>query len=227
MTAPKKKPTQPTPDAQRDAVLLAALPDVPFDGWTAQLLARASAKAGIDAATSADLFPNGIKSLIAHFSNWADRECEARLRNVDFTNMRIRDRIALGVRTRLEILTPFKPAASAALGHAIDPRLAAQLPHTVWRTADRLWWLAGDTATDWNHYSKRALLSGVLASTGLYWLSDTSDDHADTWDFLDRRIDNVMVLGKGIGKLKNVLGAIKHPFTPRRRAGTTSSRSAS
>lgn len=227
MTAHKKKATPPTPDAQRDAVLLAALPDVPFDGWTAQLLARAADKAGVDAITRDDLFPNGVNSLIAHFSNWADRMCEARLRDVDLASLRIRDRIALGVRTRLEILTPFKPAVSAALGHAIDPRLAAQLPHTVWRTADRLWWQAGDTATDWNHYSKRALLSGVLASTGLYWLSDTSDDHADTWAFLDRRIGNVMTLGKGIGKVKQLLGSIKHPFTPRRRADGDSSRSTS
>ena len=227
MTAHKKKSTPPSVDAARDAILLAALPDVPFDGWTPQLLARACAKANVDEATCSDLFPNGINSLLAHFSNWADRTCEERLRKADLTSLRIRDRIALGVRTRLEILEPFKPAVSAALGHAVDPRMALQMPHTVWRTADRLWWMAGDTATDWNHYSKRALLSGVLTSTGLYWLSDTSDDHADTWDFLDRRIDNVMTLGKGIGTLKNWLGNIKHPFTPRRRADKTSSRSTS
>ena len=219
MTAPRKKPSRPaSAQDQRDAVLLAALPDVPFDGWTDALLERACHKAGIDPSACADLFPNGLRSLIAHFSNWADRACEQRLRAADLASLRVRDRIALGVRTRLEILTPFKPAVSAALGHAIDPRLAAQLPHAVWRTADSLWWQAGDTATDWNHYSKRALLSGVLASTGLYWLSDDSPGHADTWDFLDLRIDNVMTLGKGIGKMKEWLGAIKHPFTPRRRA---------
>lgn len=228
MTSHRKKaaPAASTQDL-RDAVLLAALPDVPFDGWTDALLTRACQKADVDGATCGDLFPNGIKSLIAHFSNWADRTCEQRLREADLDGMRVRDRIALGVRTRLEILTPFKPAVSAALGRAIDPRLAAQLPHTVWRTADSLWWMAGDTATDWNHYSKRALLSGVLASTGLYWLSDESPDHADTWDFLERRIENVMILGKGIGRMKNWLGTIKHPFTPRRRADRTPSRSTS
>lgn len=227
MTARKKKTAPLSFDAQRDAVLLAALPDVPFDGWTPALLARAADKAGVDAASLNDLFPSGIKSLLAHFSSWADRTCEERLRDTDLASMRIRDRIALGVRTRLEILAPFKPAVSAALGRSVDPRLAAQLPHTVWRTADRIWWLAGDDATDWNHYSKRALLSGVLASTGLYWLSDTSDDHADTWDFLQRRIDNVMMVGKGIGKVRQWLGAIRHPFTPRRRADANRNRSAS
>lgn len=228
MTSPRKKAaSRPSAQDLRDAILLAALPDVPFDGWTDTLLTRACQKADVDEATCADLFPNGVKSLITHFSNWADRTCEQRLRDAMLDNMRVRDRIALGVRTRLEILTPFKPAVSAALGRAIDPRLGAQLPHTVWRTADSLWWMAGDTATDWNHYSKRALLSGVLASTGLYWLSDESPGHADTWDFLDRRIDNVMTLGKGIGKIKDWLGAVKHPFSPRRRADRNASRSTS
>ncbi len=216
--ASRKKPAPDSTDtAQRDAVLLAALPDVAFDGWTPALLARAADKAGVDDAACADLFPNGVASLITHFSDWADRKCEERLHDQDLDTLRIRDRITLGVRTRLEVLAPYKDAASAALGRHIDPRLGLTLPHTVWRTADRLWWQAGDTATDWNHYSKRTLLSGVLASTGLYWLSDTSEDHADTWAFLDRRIDNVMTLGKGIGKARHWLSALRHPFSPRRR----------
>lgn len=229
MTSHKKKsaPRIPNLGQQRDQVLLAALPDVPFDGWSAELLVRACRKSGIDPAGLDDLFPNGIQSLLAHFSTWADRMCEERLRDTDLAGLRVRDRITLGVRTRLDILEPYKAAVSAALGGSIDPRRAAQLPHAVWRTADRLWWLAGDTATDWNHYSKRALLSGVLSSTGLYWLSDTSDDHADTWQFLDRRIDNVMTIGKGLAKIKEKLGDWKHPFTPRRRADSAASRSAS
>ena len=214
-----RKTTAPdvTETTQRDAVLLAALPDVAFDGWTPALLERAAAKAGLDNDTCAALFPDGIASLITHFSDWADRQCEDRLRHHDSDSLRIRDRITLGVRTRLEVLEPYKDAVSAALGRHIDPRLGLTLPHTVWRSADRLWWQAGDTATDWNHYSKRALLSAVLASTGLYWLSDASQNHADTWAFLDRRIDNVMTLGKGIGKARHWLSALRHPFSPRRR----------
>lgn len=218
MTARRKKNDTSTPESQRDAVLMAALPDVAFDGWTDELLTRAAAKAGIADTARAELFPDGVASLLVHFSNWADRSCAARLADVDLPALRVRERIALGVRTRLEVLEPYKAAVSAALGHSINPHNARRLPRSLWRTADQLWWLAGDTATDWNHYSKRTLLSGVLASTTLYWLSDASDDHADTWAFLDRRIDNVLTLGKSIGKIKDWASAIKRPFHARRRA---------
>ena len=221
MTA-RKRPKDQNHSAQdlRDRLLLAALPDVAFDGWTPALLDRAATKAGIDAADLAQACPGGIDDLIVHFSNWADRQTEDRLATTDMTKLRVRDRIALGVRTRLEVLEPYKHAASAALGHAIDPRLSVRLAQAVWRTADRLWWLAGDNATDWNHYSKRTLLSGVLTATGLYWLSDTSDGHSDTHAFLDRRIDNVLLIGKSLGGLRGYAARIKHPFTARRRSTT-------
>ena len=61
-----------------------------------------------------------------------------------------------------------------------------------WRSADAMWRLAGDTATDYNHYSKRAILGAVYASTMAVFLNDESDGYADTRAFLARRIDQVM-----------------------------------
>lgn len=213
----QKDPPAKADTAARDALLLAALPDVAFDGWTPALMERARARAKLSAAETARLFPAGVHSLLSHFSDWADRAMQDRLMTLDLQSMRVRDRIAAGVTARLDALRPYKPAVSAALGRSIDPRLAARLPRHVWRTADRLWWLAGDTATDWNHYSKRGLLSGALASTTLYWLSDTSDQHADTAAFLDRRIEEVLTLGRSLGQARGFLDRFAAPFTPRRR----------
>jgi len=78
-------------------------------------------------------------------------------------------------------------------------------PGSVWRSADRFWAKAGDTATDYNRYTKRALLSGVIASTTLFWLTDNSEEHAASWAFLDSRIENVLAMGKRLGKAKPVL----------------------
>jgi ubiquinone biosynthesis protein COQ9 len=203
--------------ARRDALLLAALPDVPFDGWSTALIARAAAKTGTAPAEAESLFPRGVASLLAHFDDWADRQAEERLLQEDLGALRVRDRIARGVTARLEVLAPYKQAVAAALGRGIDPRLGARMPRRLWQTADRIWWLAGDTATDWNHYSKRALLSGVLASTTLFWLGDTSEGMADTRGFLDRRIDEVLSLGRRIGTLRDFAARAASPFTPRRR----------
>ena len=49
---------------------------------------------------------------------------------------------------------------------------------------------------DFNFYTKRALLSGVYSATVLYWLNDNSEDFEKTWQFLDRRIDDVMQIEK-------------------------------
>jgi ubiquinone biosynthesis protein COQ9 len=81
-----------------------------------------------------------------------------------------------------------------------------------------IWYAAGDTATDFNYYTKRALLAGVYSATVLYWLDDKSEDFAKTWTFLDRRIADVMRVPQVLGALRERLGGILprfRPFTPR------------
>lgn len=178
---------------EKAAILLAALPNVAFDGWTEELLARAAKKTKTDAKK---YFPGGVCELVLYFSEWADTQMAAALHPKALKDLRIRDKVSLGVRERLEILTPYKEALRAALAYMAMPPRGLHLPKLVWDTADKIWWAAGDTATDYNHYTKRILLSGVLTSTTLYWLNDSSDDDEKTWQFLDRRIDNVMTVGK-------------------------------
>ena len=153
------------------------LKNAPFDGWPDTNAAKA-------------------------FSCWADEATRARLGKKSLKDLRVRDRIALGVRTRLELLAPHREALRMALRHLAPPPRNIALPKMVWRTADILWRAAGDTATDYNYYTKRILLSGVITATTLFWLKDDSDDFEKTWAFLDKRIDNVLKVGKVIGKLK-------------------------
>lgn len=201
----------------RPALLLAALPDVAFDGWHENLLADAARRAGIDTEAAEDAFPDGTRGLALYFSEWADEEMRKKLAREKLADMRVRDRVARGVEIRLEILTPWKAAVSSALSYLGTPPGGLLLPAHVWRTADIIWQAAGDTATDYNRYTKRFLLSGVITATILYWLGDDSEDHADTRTFLARRIDNVMKVGKASGTaggkikstIKNVLGGLR------------------
>ena len=115
--------------------------------------------------------------------------------------MRVRDRIAAGVRTRLEILAPHREAVRRGLAFLALPQNAAQGVTCLNRSVDCLWYAAGDRATDYNFYSKRLLLAGVLSSTTVYWLNDRSEGAAQTWAFLDRRIDEVLKAGGRLGKV--------------------------
>jgi len=208
MTA-RKKAARPRPAATkgqrldlRARILEAALPDVAFDGWTDALLARAAARLGLAESEVEEAFPAGADDLVRYFSRWADEKMLQKLPPPKLEKMRVRDRITLGVRTRLEILTPYRAAMSAALSFMARPPRTRQLPKMVWQTADAIWRRAGDTSTDYNHYTKRLLLSGVLTSTTLYWLNDDSEGAERSWQFLDNRIDNVLKIGGLLAKAR-------------------------
>jgi ubiquinone biosynthesis protein COQ9 len=175
-------------DPRKTKALLALLPAVPFDGW--------------DSAPD-DVFPRGGLDAALYFSAWADAEMLKRLKGKNFVQLRTRDKIAQGVWARLDILAPHREAVRASLSTLGRPPRNIHLPKLVWNTADAIWRAAGDTATDYNHYTKRLLLAGVLTSTTLYWLNDDSTGFEKTRAFLDRRIDNVLKLGALIGKIRN------------------------
>lgn len=190
-----------TNESIKDAILQAALPDIPFDGWGLQTIEKAAENAGYPKSMVTSVFPAGIKDVIVHFSGWADRQMLARLQSQKMPD-KVRARIALAVRTRLEILAAHKEAERLAIAYWLGPFKKWEGAKLVWKTADVIWNWAGDTATDYNHYTKRGLLCGVLSATTLFWLSDRSPESEDSWAFLDRRIENVLSVGKIVGRFK-------------------------
>jgi ubiquinone biosynthesis protein COQ9 len=185
--------------ALRTRLLLAALPDVAFDGWHDGLLAAAAWRAGVSEDNAEAAFPDGTRGLALYLSAWADAEMRARLAREKLEGLRVRDRVARGVEIRLDILAPWKQAVSSALCYLGAPPGGFLLPAQLWRTADIIWQAAGDTATDYNRYTKRILLSGVISATVLFWLGDDSPQHENTRAFLKRRIDNALTVGKTAG----------------------------
>jgi ubiquinone biosynthesis protein COQ9 len=164
-------------------------------------------KAGIEAGVSdvARLFENGPISLIEFYSSWADERMEARLAATDLKAMKIRERIATAVKTRLAVLKPQKEAARRAGASLSLPMHAALGAKLLYRTVDAMWRAAGDTSTDFNFYTKRGILAGVYASTAMRWFNDTSDDEKPTDEFLAARIKNVMQFEKFKAKAKDAL----------------------
>ena len=183
-------------------IVLAMLPDVPFEGWSRAALRKAAAKLGHDETEIDSLFPGGVRDAVACFSAWADRETEKALARKKLETLKIRERIALGVRTRLDILTPHREAVRRMLAFLALPANLPLAARLLYRTTDAIWFAAGDRATDFSFYTKRGLLAGVYASTSLYWLDDKSKDLDATSAFLDRRIDEVMRIPKLRARIK-------------------------
>jgi ubiquinone biosynthesis protein COQ9 len=182
--------------ARKDALLLAMLPNVPFDGWTRAGMRVAAERAGIDSTELSLLFPGGTRDVAAWFSNWADRQTLTALKKRHLGTMKIRERIASGVFARLEILLPHREAVRRSLSLFATPRNLPRGAKLLYDTVDTIWHAAGDRSTDFNFYTKRGLLAGVYATTTLYWLDDRTDDMEATKAFLDRRLAEVLAIPK-------------------------------
>lgn len=200
----------------RDAIMLAALPHVPFDGWTRRAMRQGARDAGFDNSAADRAFPYGAADMIAHYSDMADRRMVAELERRDIGKMKIRNRIATAIRVRLEQSTPYKDAVRRALSVMALPSNAPTALRSLYRTVDAIWVAIGDTSTDWNFYSKRALLAGVLGATVLCWLDDTSDGSVETWSFLDRRIADVMRVPQVGERVRQACDRVASLFTGRR-----------
>lgn len=184
------------PDADLMSRLLdAAKPHVPFDGWSEATLRAAAQDAGIEAGLVAAVCPRGAVDLALFHHDQGDAAMERRLAGTDLSGMRFRDRVAFAVRARLEAVEDRELVRRGMTLFSL-PIHAADGARALWRTADRIWSALGDTSEDVNWYTKRATLSGVYGATVLYWLGDTSEGHFRTWEFLDRRIEDVMQIEK-------------------------------
>lgn len=182
-------------------IIESALPHIAFDGWTRAALENAAKNTGYDLDMVRAVFPYLEKDAVKHFARMADENMLTSLGPVS-PDLKIRERIALAVRTRFEWLEDHREAERLAIAYWARPLRKIEGAKVVWATADKIWNWAGDTATDYNHYTKRFLLSGILTATALYWLNDTSKNSADSWAFLDRRIENALSIGKIAGKFK-------------------------
>lgn len=192
-----------TPSARFRARILEAFPvHAARLGWTDAAFKAASEEVQLSEGEAALAFPHGATDLFDAFADRADRAMLDALDELDLQAMRYSQRVKACVQVRLEAQVPYKEAARAMTRALSRPDRAPIAARLLWRTADRIWRALGDTSTDGNYYSKRAILSGVLGSTYARWFADSSPDHAETWAFLDARISNVMQFEKFKARLK-------------------------
>lgn len=211
MPKPETDPGGPRHVEARRAILAAVMPDIPFDGWSEAALARAAVRAGHDEAMAHRAFPGGPADAIAFWSDEADRAMFAAYAATAPDGLKLRERIALLVRLRIEAVAGDREAVRGALSFLARPRHAALGMRCVYRTVDEMWFAAGDTATDFSFYTKRATLAGVYSSTLLAWLDDASEGYAETWAFLDRRIDDVMRIPRLRADLRRRMPTLPDP----------------
>jgi ubiquinone biosynthesis protein COQ9 len=201
----------PLAEEQRAALIEAMLPNVAFDGWSRPALRAAAQRIGMPADEALSLFPNGAAEFVACFSRWADDRMLDRFEAMGPEPSRISDRVALAIATRLEVIRPWREAVRRALSVLALPRHAPLGLRLLYETVDGIWYAAGDRATDFSFYTKRATLAAIYAATLLYWLEDSSPDFSDTRAFLGRRLSELAAIGKARQRFEMAVERLPNP----------------
>jgi ubiquinone biosynthesis protein COQ9 len=213
--------SDPTLDEMR-VTLAAELPHhAAFDGWTPEALVLAADATDIDPAVAALAFPGGAMDMIDAWFAHIDGAMLAKLPPETLATMKVRAKISALVEARLDLLSVDIEALRRALAVLALPQNLPRATKLGWRAADTMWHAAGDTATDLNHYSKRAILGGVYMATIMAMMDDESEGHTDARAFLARRIDGIMRFEKFKGRfshsaperlsLARFLGRLRYP----------------
>lgn len=172
-----------------------------FDGWSSEAVAQAAALAGIDPALAAFAFRDGAMAMISAWVAHVDAEMVRTTPAASLAALSVRERIRRLVMARLDAVAGREEALTRALAIMAMPQNLAASARLGWRSADAMWRLAGDTATDYNHYTKRAILAGIYAATLNVFARDKSDDKTETRAFLDRRIEGIIRFEKAKSQL--------------------------
>jgi ubiquinone biosynthesis protein COQ9 len=215
------EPREMTLDELRAALAPRLPAHAAFDGWSNEALAMAAQELGVPAGRARLAFPGGAAEMIDAWFDSIDVAMALAFPPERIAAIKVRERIRSLILFRLELILPHREALRRAFAVLAMPQNLAAGLRLGWRSADRIWRVAGDSATDFNHYSKRATLAGVYGSTSLVFLDDKSDDLAETRAFLDRRIDDVMKIEKvkaswrrsreRVPSLSRFLGRLRYP----------------
>jgi ubiquinone biosynthesis protein COQ9 len=198
-----------TSDPERDAVIDALLPQVPFDGWTMKAVRQALQSLGQHPDDAPLLFPGGTGEMIAAYCTLADERMEQEAAAADLAALRVPGRVKAIIAIRLRQNRDNKEAIRRALAWLAVPVNAPVAVKTVAATVDAIWHAAGDSAADFSWYTKRGILAGVYSSTLLYWLRDISEDDEATLSFLDRRLEMVGQIGSARKTVEGRLAAFR------------------
>lgn len=192
-----------------------------FDGWSDAAVDAAAQALGVPSAAARLAFPGGAPDMIAAWAERIDADAAMALPQESLAALRVPERIRRLVEFRIDAVSGREEALRRALAILAMPRNLARAARLGWDGADLMWRLAGDTATDFNHYSKRTILSGIVAATLAVLIDDHSEGKTETRAFLGRRLHDVAQFEKAKAQifrsdaehfsLVRLLGRLRYP----------------
>ncbi|WND01649.1 COQ9 family protein [Temperatibacter marinus] len=210
-----------TPLEIRPKLLEAMLPHVAFDGWTKKTMSLAADDLGISPEIAELAYPQGPIEVLQDHLKQADEQLLVAIQALPLNEMKIRDKITQAIKLRLQGAHADKDIVRKGVALLALPQYAPIGMKALWDTSDLMWRAIGDTSTDHNWYTKRMTLSAVYSAVLTYWLNDETENNDGTWEFLDRRIEDVMKIEttkfqikevtKNMPSLSKFFGRLRYP----------------
>lgn len=185
-----------------EKLLSAAKLHIPFDGWGDVTFNASCADAGLDPQLARLYCPRGGLDLAIYYHRMCDQKLLEENKSREWGEARLRDKVGTLIKARLELVEEKELVRRATTLFALPQNNLTGLK-LIWETSDIIWKIAGDTSNDINWYTKRTTLSAVYGAVVLFWLGDNSSESEKTWEFVDRRLADVM----GFEKFKSTLRA--------------------
>jgi ubiquinone biosynthesis protein COQ9 len=201
----------------REKILFATLPNVAFDGWVERTLKMGAESAGYAPDMALRVFPGGPREAIRFWSDRDDRWMLTQMGAADLTAMPFRDQLGKAIRLRVDVNAPYREAVRRTMSFLALPQNYGTASRNTFDTVSAIWYAVGDTSTDLNFYTKRLTLAPIYVATVLYWIDDSSMDSAETWAFLERRLDDSMLIPRIQARVGEALGVFTSPFSSRQR----------
>jgi ubiquinone biosynthesis protein COQ9 len=186
----------------KDLLLASILPNVEFDGWSSGAFEQAVIDSGVDTSLVHQIAPRGAIDLAVAFHKKGDELMMLGYKQENFTELKYSEKVMQLIKLRIQASNTHKGAVRKGMSLFALPQNINEGGQLIWKTSDKIWNTLGDKSTDSNWYTKRTTLSAVYSATVLFWLCDDSDEAIDTWNFLNRRIQNVMEIEKAKAKIK-------------------------
>lgn len=190
---------KPPSETLKERWLDALLPRIGEDGWTDFAARKAAEDAGISAGEQALAAPGGVEDLREAFFDSAEADARSAIEAQDLADLKVHERVALGVRIWLDTLAPHREAVKRASASAFSPFQAGDAAQRCWSVADMVWSAIGDTSDDHNYYTKRGLLASTIPPIVLYWQGEPDSEDLD--GFIARRLQGAMQFGRASGEI--------------------------
>ena len=202
-----------TREEKKEIFLYSLLDKVSKNGWSDDILSLCSGDSVLSSDEVRVFFPHGRIDLLKFWFSLSDSLMLKDLKDIEIESLKIRERIKIIIKKRLQRWVLYRSAIKKTIPLLLQPSYNQYIIFSLGVTLDLMWRVAGDKSVDFNYYTKRGLLFGVYSSTLIFWLDDSSEDFIETWNFLDRRIEEVLGIPKFKKNIDNTLSAYMDNFS--------------